>query len=487
MNINVMKKSLSSIVSVAILCLFANVSIAAMGNNDKFGSLQSTPDNSLKEEKHFNFDFQNIKTRSLLQIIAKAAGKNFVISESITGSMTLHLKRVTWRQALDVVLKANGLGTRDYHNVYLIAPIGELADNEIRELQAKKRVSLLLPLQSSVMRLKYASAKDIAGLLKGSTNSLLSTRGQVGVDSRTNSLWIQDTRKNIMNIRYYVSLLDIPARQVLIEAKIVSINKNDALDIGARFGISGTHVSGTFAGANALAGGTALSAIMPPTDRLNFNLPAIPMGATPGSVAVALLRIGSKAFLDMELSALERERRAKTISSPRLITSNQQPAYIERGEEIPYLTASSSGATSVEFKKAVLSLQITPQITPDDNIILKLKVTQNTRGEQIKTTTASFSSVLPPAINTKELQSQVFLHDGQTVVVGGIYERRKRNEVTRIPLLSALPVIGHLFKNRVKQGEQVELLIFITPRIIKPYQKPRHRYVSHKGAPTYYK
>ena len=428
--------------------------------------------------KGLSFNFQDIDTRSLLQLLAKSSGKNFVISDKVSGRMSLHLKNVSWREVLNIVLKANGLGSRKIGNTILVAPMTDLANNEIQELQAKQQVAQLAPLKSEIIRLKYANAKNIAELLKGPQGTLLSSRGQVGIEPRTNSLWVRDIASNLSEVRHFVQKLDIPAKQVMIEARIVSIDQNYGRDLGARFGITnGKHLTGTLSGANQLNGGPGAGGLMPLiqagaagvtpfTDRLNFNLPAN-SASRPGTIALGLLNIGGKMLLDMELSALESEGHAETISSPRLITSNQQEAIIQQGEEIPYQRATSSGATSVEFRKAVLSLGITPQITPDNNIILTLKVTENTRGPTIITGSEGFQTALPPTINTKEVQSQVFLKNGQTIVLGGIYQRSKQDNITRVPFFGRLPLIGVLFRNKQQSYRKTELLIFITPRIIK--------------------
>lgn len=425
-----------------------------------------------KKEHLVSLNFQSIETKTLLQMLAKTSGLNFIISDNVKGSMTLHVTNVAWQQALDIILKANGLDYRRFGKVMLIAPIQELATNEINELQARQKVAQLAPLESEIIRLNYANAHEIANILKGDSGAVLSARGQVGVDSRTNSLWIRDLREHIDEIKHFVSILDIPAKQVLIEAKIVSVEKGFTRDIGVRFGVSreGRLSHKLLKADGTTSFGDATSAV---NDRLFFNLPS-GFGDSAASVALSLLRLGSKNFLDLELSALEEEGHAETISSPRLITSNQKEASIEQGEEIPYLTASSSGSTSIEFKKAVLSLKITPQITPDRNIILQLRVTQDTRGEQIKINEEKNSLLLPPAINTKEVESNVFLKNGQTIVIGGIYKRSEGDTVRRVPFLGKLPIIGHLFRQKVHDNAQSELLVFITPRIIeRGYMGPR--------------
>lgn len=451
---------------------------ASYSNAKKRGELSVAGKGDLSYAGHnVSLNFNDVETRTLLQLLAKTSGLNFVISDAVKGNMTLHVTDVPWDQALDIILKANGLGYRRFGKVLLIAPVNELATNEIQELQAKRRVAELAPLQSEIIRLRYANAEELANLLKGDSNSLLSSRGSVSAERRTNSLWLRDIPANLRSIRPFIQRLDVPSRQVLIEAKIVSIDKNYARDLGIRWGISGRGgktLSGTFSGANqALT--QPFSAVTPPTDRLNFNMPAAPIsGANPASIALAMTGLGNNYYLDLELSALEEENLASTLSSPRVITSNQQPAYIQQGEEIPYLVSSSSGATAVEFKDAVMSLEITPQITPDDKIMLTIKVMQNTRGQQlVANSLGAVSPVLPPAINTREVKSQVLLQNNQTVVIGGIFTRDKTNNETRIPFLGKLPFIGALFRNRQIGDRRRELLIFITPRIITAANQKR--------------
>lgn len=422
-------------------------------------------------------NFQNIEVRILLQLLAKVSGMNFIISDAVKGNMTLHVSGVNWKQALDIILKANGLDFRRYGNVLLIKPMKDLVDSELQELEAKKKIAESAPLKSEIIHLSYANADDIAKLLKSGENSILTAHGQVGVDARTNSLWIREIASNLSEVKEFIHVLDIPSRQVLIEARIVHIDRRFTKDLGVRFGVTRPpHLSGTLEGATQAFNGVPPGFIgaapglvgIPPdviSNRLNFNLPA---GVeNPGSIAFALINIGKKNFVDLELTALENERHAETISSPRLITSNQKEALIQQGEEIPYLQSTSSGATSVEFKKAVLSLKITPQITPDNNVVLKIAVNQDTRGLQIPVNTAGQSSaLLPPAINTREVQSQIFLRNGETIVIGGIYERNRVNEITRVPFFGRLPLVGNLFKNTHDEDHNAELIIFITPRII---------------------
>jgi len=419
-------------------------------------SIKAQTDGKYTGQKISLENFQNTEVRQLLQVLAETASLNFVISDTVTGTMTLNLKDTAWDQVMDIILSANGLGYQRFGDVYLIAPVDELTSHEVQKLAAQQKLKQLAPLKSEILHLKYSNAEAVAHLLKDNVNNLLSPRGQVGVDKRTNSLWLRDIPENLAEVKHYIKILDIPAKQVLIEAKIVVVDKSFALNIGARFGIHSQNLKGRLA--SDLDKNTDLD------KNLFFNLPA--QGTRPGSIALSMLSLGSHGVLNLELSALEEIGKSKTIASPRLITSNQETAYIKQGEEIPFQQSTSSGATSVEFKEAVLSLEITPQITPDDNIILRLKVNQDTRGEQIKISKVDNSPVLPPAIDTQSIDSVVFLKNGETLIVGGIYQTVKSEVITRVPILGKIPVIGWLFRNTAKIDNERELLVFITPRII---------------------
>ncbi len=429
-----------------------------------------------ERKKSLSFYFQNIEVRSLLQLIAKSSGFNFIISDLVKGNVTLNLKNVTWQQALSVILKTQGLTSRQVGNVIYISTIEDITTNEAKILQSADSMSNIQPLKSAFVTLKYATAKDIADVLKGATGNLLSTRGQVSIDSRTNSIIIRDTAENLRAILPEIKKLDIPAKQVLIEARIVNIDILYEEQLGVRFGTSNTRsLSGSLAGANQLAQGTSVANVgtlgvlgATPAQRLNFNVPAAALfnGQSPGSIGLALAHLG-KVYLDLELSALEGESHAKIIASPRVVTSNQQKAIIQTGEEIPYQESTSSGATSVSFKKAVLSLEIIPQITPNNKIVLKLKATQDSRGTNTAIgATSSGTPITIPAINTQEVQSNVLLNDNETIVVGGVYKEIKRNTWDRIPFFGTLPVIGNFFSHKGVNNEKHELLIFITPKII---------------------
>lgn len=409
--------------------------------------------------KNISLNFQSIKIRALLQLIAEFAHKNIVISDSVKGEVSLHLTDLPWNQALNIVLRSQGLSKRLVGNVIIVAPQEELAARELQELQNKQQAELLLPLQSAIIRLHYAKAKDLSLVLKDKSNSLLSSRGQISVDARTNTLWIKDIASNIAAVRRLVRRLDIPVKQVLIEARIVTLRKQYERNLGVKFGLTGGGtLSGTLNGANEMVISGMQS--VPVADRLNFDLGAEQIGTqNPASIGLALFKLARNLYLDLELSALEQEGYAHIVSSPRVVTSNQQTATIETGEEIPYQEATSSGATNVAFKKAVLSLNITPRITPRRKIILDLQVNEDQRGAQIY-------EAGPPAINTQQIKTQVLLNDGETIVLGGVYKQTKRKTVTRVPFLGTLPVVGNLFKRKAKSDDRAELLIFITPRVI---------------------
>lgn len=411
------------------------------------------------------FNFQNIDIRVLLQLIAKSAGLNFIISNSVKGNVSINLKNVTWKQALNIILQTHALASRRIGNVVYISTIEEITANETKQLQSKETLASLSPLQSTMVHLRYTNATNLATVIQG----LLTTRGVVAVDTRTNSLILRDTGGRLAILVREIHQLDIPARQVLIEARIVNIDTTYEEQLGVKFGLSNnSHLSGTLRGANQIANGVPPGQVTPLEDRLNFNVPANKLfdGAQPGTIGLALAKIGSY-FLDLELSALEGERHAQIIARPRVVTSNQEKARIQTGEEIPYQESTSSGATSVTFKKAVLSLEIVPQITPDNKISLRLKATQDTRGENIAVGSSGGVPVTIPAINTQEVESNVLLNNNETIVIGGVYRIEKTNTLDRIPFFGSLPIVGYLFRHTGTRNEKRELLIFITPKIIK--------------------
>jgi type IV pilus assembly protein PilQ len=409
--------------------------------------------------KLISLNFQNIQIRAVLQLLADFTGINMVVSDKVNGNITLRLNDTPWDQALDIILKTNSLDKRKTGNIMMIAPASELLKQEKTELISQLEVSNLAPLRSELLQINYAKAADIATLLKDKNTSLLSKRGTLSVDMRTNTIWIQDTGAQIDGIRELLKQLDVPVKQVLIEARIVDVTKDFTRDLGIAWGVSKTtHLSGTLSGANQLAQGITPPNVTPLADRLNVDLAAAPVVGTAASVGLALAKLGDGILLDLELSALESEGKGEVIASPRLITMNQQAAVIESGQEIPYQEATSSGATAVAFKKAVLSLKVTPQITPDNKIMMDLQINQDTPSAQ------TFNGV--PAILTKEIQTTVLVDNGQTVVLGGIYTQTKNNSIRRVPFFGQLPVVGALFRNQNTTIQNEELLIFITPRII---------------------
>lgn len=414
----------------------------------------------LDDKEDFNgraisLNFQDISVRTVLQIIADYNGFNLVTSDTVTGNITLRLDGVPWDQALDIILKVKGLDKRMEGNILMVAPSDELAAREARDLQAQQQVEELAPLYSEYVQVNYAKAAEFASLIKNEENSILSDRGSVSVDERTNTLLIRDTANSIEDIKRMVSVLDIPVRQVIIESRMVTVKDNINEELGIRWGVTDTGsdsaTSGSLGATNSANGGTAPSL----EDRLNVNLPV----ANPaGSIAFQVARLADGTILDLELSAMEKENKGEIIASPRITTANQKEAYIEQGVEIPYQEAASSGATSTQFKKAVLSLTVTPHITPDDRIILDLVVTQDTVSDVTNGTA--------PAIDTQRIGTQVLVNNGETIVLGGIYQQQIISSVSKVPVLGDIPYFGWMFRNSSNFNEKKELLIFVTPRIV---------------------
>jgi len=413
------------------------------------------------EGKAISLNFQDIPVRTVLQLIADFNGLNLVITDSVSGNITLRLDDVPWEQALDIILKVRGLGKRMDGNVLMIAPATELAAKEREQLETNKQVEDLAPLYSEFIQINYAKAADIAAMLSGNSASLLSERGNVSIDARTNTLLIKDTASVIDSVKEMVEVLDIAVRQVVIEARMVTVSDSVGEDLGIQWGVSATKTddssnnslstSGSIAG---IEGGTTGDV----NDRLNVNLPA---SSVAGSIAFQVARFANGDILDLELSALEQENKAEIIASPRITTLNQQTAYIEQGTEVPYVESSSSGATSVSFKKAVLSLEVTPQITPDNKLILDLVITQDSIGDTISTGTGEVVS-----INTQEIATQVLVDNGETLVLGGIYQQQVTHSTKKVPLLGDIPYLGYFFRSTSQDNSKAELLIFVTPRIV---------------------
>ena len=421
-----------------------------------------------------SLNFQDIPVRAVLQLIADFTSMNIVVSDSVDGNLTLRLKNVPWDQAFDIILKAKGLDKRENGNVMLVAPSEEIAAQEKIELEAKQQATELAPLRTGNFQINFAKATDLAKLFgggEGGKKGLLSERGQVIIDERTNTLIIKDTDENITEVRRILNQLDVPVRQVLIESRIVIATDDFAKELGVRFGSTSVNTSGngvsvgsgTIAGTNNIIGqastriiaGNPITPLAPPltADRLNVNMPVI--GAS-GSIAFAILSGGN--LLDLELSARQAESNSEIVASPRVVTADRNEAFIESGVEIPYETASSSGATTISFKKAVLSIKVKPQITPDDRIIMDLTVNKDAVGEV-------YAGI--PSIDTREIQTQVLVNNGDTVVLGGIYESAITNQLDKVPFLADLPLIGSLFRHSLERDEKAELLIFVTPKILK--------------------
>ncbi len=437
------------------------------------------PKDAIKKKKkkeytgeRLSLNFQNIEVRAVLQLIADFTGLNMVTSDQVQGNVTLRLKNVPWDQALDIILKTKGLDKRQKGNVMLIAPAAELAAQEKLELEAQKQVVELAPIVSETIQVNYAKASEIIGILQAKGNTLLSERGNVTVDQRTNKILIQDTASNIDAVVALVEELDVPVRQVLVESRIVLVTTNYSRELGVRFGVNEDSRGGASDGTSIGVGGTLESAVdmrngvRPGTDgstsgtipnRLNVDLPSI---SSAGSIGLAVARLPFGLLLDLELSAAEAEGQTEIISSPKVITSDQHKAKILQGQEIPYQEATSSGATSVAFKEAVLKLEVTPAITPDDRINLDLIVTKDS---------PDFGNAVlgVPPINKQEVTTRILVDNGETVVLGGVYEQTKTDNVVRVPFFGDLPLIGFLFRNKSQTDDKSELLIFVTPKIVK--------------------
>jgi type IV pilus assembly protein PilQ len=418
-----------------------------------------------KEEftgERLSLNFQDIEVRSVLQLIADFTNLNVIVSDSVGGNLTLRLKNVPWDQALDIILKTKGLAKRQTGNVLLIAPTEEIAAREKLELEASRQVQELSPLRTEYIQINYATASDIATLLKsaGGEERLVSERGNVTVDERTNLLLVQDTADKLEEIRALVNRLDVPVRQVLIESRIVEADDQYTKELGAKFGLTSTNTNNDNQWTNATSGNeTASRAVALSGDvssgAYNVNLPPATQA---GSIGLTLIKLPLNLMLNFELAAAEVESRIETVSNPRVITSNQRQARIETGQEIPYQEASSSGATSVSFKKAVLSLEVTPQITPDDRINMDIQVNKDSPGEV-------FAGV--PSIDTNAVETEVLVDNGQTVVLGGIFEQTTQNSTTKVPWFGDVPVVGRLFRQDLNRADKSELLIFLTPKILQ--------------------
>lgn len=449
-----------------------------------------------------SLDFQDVEVRAILQIIADFSGFNIIASDNVKGNITLHLQNVPWDQALDIILKSEGLDKRQYGNVMLVGPSAEIAAREKIELDSQQQMETLGELKSELIQINYANAEDLAALLKDKTNSLMTSRGTVSVDKRTNTLLIQDIPARLSDVKALLKKLDISVRQVEIATQIVTADNTIASTLGMRFGgganmgighrrlgigsnVDRARAIGDFTNGAGQPG-------MPPSSavRTNANLgiigttPANPgptvsnseglfsdlaatsAGAPTATIGLALAKLPNGTLLDLELQAMEFESTSKTIARPNLVTMDQNKASMEKGVEIPYQEASSSGATSVAFKTAALKLDVTPHITPDDKITLDLEISNDSPGDSISTGASTI-----PAINTNRLKTKVLVDNGETVALGGVLQVEDKKTVAKVPFFGDLPIIGGLFRNKFVSHKPKELIIFLTPRIINPLIK----------------
>ncbi|MGD9096181.1 MAG: type IV pilus secretin PilQ family protein, partial [Chromatiales bacterium] len=424
-----------------------------------------------------SLNFQDIEVRSVLQLLADFTGLNMVVSDTVRGNITLRLKDVHWEEALDIILQTKGLSKRQRGNVIMVAPTEEVARMEQLEAQAAIAMEELEPLKTSLIRVKYARASELAALVKSDANRLMSTRGNVTVDERTNTLLIHDTASSIQNIRSLVNSLDRPVKQVMVESRIVIASDDFARDLGVRFGFSGTDTINASDGTYITVGGgkpglypndgnatppnygiTGGGAVDTSGQNFMVNLPSLLGGDFGSAIGLMIGKVG-RGMLQLELSAMQIEGKGEIVSSPRVITTDQQEAVIKQGVEIPYEEATSSGATNVTFQEAVLQLAVTPQITPDNKVIMELDVSKDN---------PDFSREVRgvPPIDTRSVQTTVRVNDGETVVLGGIFEQETTESQDKTPVLGDIPAIGRLFRRDVSQATKRELLLFVTPNIL---------------------
>ena len=457
--------------------------------------------------ERLSLNFQNVDVRALLQVIADFTNLNIVTSDTVQGKLTLRLKDVPWDQALDIIMQSRGLDMRKNGNVVMIAPREELATKEKLALESKQQISEIEPLRTETFTLNYQTAEKLREMLTDEKQSVLSKRGSALADIRSNKLFVMDTPSRLDEVRQMIAQIDIPVRQVLIEARIVEADDRFSRNLGTKLGyydrrstiyrtaartnpvtgeteavnvpvhgpgsslgnrIGYGTISGNLSGAADLSsqlggenGSGEVLGLGKATALDNTNFFSFPAGGingtNPASLAISLFGSSLSRFINLELSALEADQRGKVVSSPRVLTSSQRPAVIEQGTELPYQSATSSGATSVSFRKANLRLEVTPQITPEGNVILDVDVSRDAVGQL---TNAGY------AIDTRHVKTQVLVEDGGTVVIGGIYEQFERNRTDKVPLLGDIPVLGYLFRSTTRTNDRTELLVFLTPRIV---------------------
>ncbi len=425
--------------------------------------------------ERLSLNFQNVEIRALLQVIADFTNLNIVTSDSVQGNITLRLMDVPWDQALAIILDSRSLGMRRTGNVIIVAPREELAEREKREFEEHAQIAEIEPLRTETFQLNYQKAEALQNLLVSEKQRVLSRRGSVVVDQRTNKVFVQDTTSRLEEVRRVIAQVDIPVRQVLIEARIVQADDSFSRSLGVRLGFNrinakmgGTRgsIGGTLEGVHDLSGlpGSMMSGVTPLPNTNFVNLPAssgVGSGNT-ASFALSLFNPGMTKFLNLELSALEADERGKVVSSPRVLTTDQRTAVIEQGTEIPYKTDAGGtlGGTSIEFRKASLILEVTPQITPEGSVILDVKVNKDSPDDELATGGAGV------AIKTRRVETQVLVENGGTVVIGGIYEQEESNGVEKVPLLGDIPILGHAFKSTLRKNNRKELLVFLTPRVV---------------------
>lgn len=431
----------------------------------------ATPKKGQYVGEKLSLNFQNVEVRAVLNVLADFTDLNIITSDSVGGSITLRLKDVPWDQAMDIILQTRGLDSRRNGNVIWIAPRDELATREKLALEAAQQITDLEQTRTEAFQMNYQKAGDVAKLLSDRTQPILSKRGSAVVDARTNTLFVQDTPTRLEEIRKLLAKIDIPVRQVMIEARIVEASDTFSKNLGVRMGLLETGpasrniaggIRGPNIGAELVNTGQAMGVVegTPVINGpgLNSNFPAAGLNSfNAGAVSFILFNSSLTRFLNLELSALEADGKGKIISSPRVLTADQVEAVIEQGTEIPYQQATSSGATSVSFRKANLMLKVKPQITPDGNVIMTLDVNKDAPGA---TTPAGVQ------ISTKHVKTEVLVENGGTVVIGGIFEQTERTDITKIPFLGDLPVLGRLFRNDSTTSQKTELLVFVTPRIV---------------------
>lgn len=406
-----------------------------------------------------SLNFQNVEVRAVLQVIADFTGLNIITSDTVGGSLTLRLKDVPWDQALDIILQAKGLSKRKNGNVLLIAPSDELATKEKLALEAIQQISELEALRTESFQVSYTKASDVQALITNKDQNILSKRGRATSDARTNTLFVNDTPTKLDEVRRLIAQLDVPVRQVMIEARIVIADDKFSRELGARLSVlSGTNRDGRNIGfaptdnsALAIAQGNSGLPVLPNVD--------LPVAGAAGKFGISILNIANGNLLGLELSALETDGRGKVISSPRIITADKRKATISQGTEIPYLTQSSAGGSTVSFKQAVLSLDVTPQITPDDKVIMDIEIKKDSESGRAVGGT--------PILDVRNVRTQILVENGETAVLGGIFEQSTSTNTTKVPLLGDIPLIGALFRKTQRIDNKTELMVFITPRIIK--------------------